>query len=196
MPFPKKIAEAGILSGALELVRRGGIQALSMRTLAAKLGVQASSLYRHFPNRSGLEGALSGLAANQLEQQMRKRSAGKAPAEACRAVGREYVDFAKAEPALFELLMAAPYDSSAGSPGKDLWNFILETVAAVTKIPDDTEAAVVLWSFLHGFAMLEKTGRFGASGPRAALDTGINAILQGLTDSKRQVKRPRKKAAR
>jgi AcrR family transcriptional regulator len=188
MPYPKKIAEADILSHALAIVRQGGVPALSMRTLAGQLGVRASSLYRHFPGRDSLEGALSESAAKILGERMREVSQGKKPAGAFRAIGIEYVRFASGERALFELLLAGAYQSGKGSQGKRLWNFILETVSAVTLIPDDTAAAVAVWSFLHGFAILERSGKFGASGPQGAFDAGIEALREGLADSKRRRK--------
>jgi len=40
-----------VLRAALALVDKGGLEALSMRKLAAELGVEAMSLYNHVKNK-------------------------------------------------------------------------------------------------------------------------------------------------
>ena len=40
-----------IRDAALTIIDRGGLSELSMRRLAAELGVQAASLYKHYPNK-------------------------------------------------------------------------------------------------------------------------------------------------
>jgi AcrR family transcriptional regulator len=43
-----------IIRAAIELIDRDGPTALSMRRLGAELGIEAMSLYHHFPNREAL----------------------------------------------------------------------------------------------------------------------------------------------
>jgi len=174
MPFPKRIDSAAVVDQALELVREGGPGALSMRALAGALKVQASSLYRYFSSREALESALAERAATALEARLRAACRAKAAPDAFRSAAREYVRFARQDPALYNFLFKPT------SVGKSLWNFILELVEPVSGKRNDTASAVALWSFLHGFAALERTGAFGASGPRGGLEAGIEALLQGL----------------
>src|SRR5919204_3347445 len=54
-----------ILDAAVELLDRDGLDALSMRHLGAALGVEAMSLYRHFPSKGRL---LEGLAGRLLSE--------------------------------------------------------------------------------------------------------------------------------
>jgi AcrR family transcriptional regulator len=179
MPFPKKISEDAIVEKAVEMIRSGGREALSMRPLAAALEVQASSLYRHFPNREALDVALSEHAAGRLEERMRSACRKKPePRDALRAVSREYLRFARDEQALFELLVAG--GEGARPAGKSLWNFLLQIVHGVTGKADDTASTVALWSFLHGFAVLEASGAFGSSGPKHGFEVGLEALIRGL----------------
>lgn len=46
--------EAAIREAALELIARLGFEAMSMRQLAAQVGVQAAALYRYFPTKEEL----------------------------------------------------------------------------------------------------------------------------------------------
>ena len=50
--------EAAIRAAAVELIARHGYEAMSMRQLAAEVGVQAAALYRYFPTKEGLLFAL------------------------------------------------------------------------------------------------------------------------------------------
>ncbi len=164
----------------MSLIRKGGREALSMRTVAAALDVQASSLYRHVPNREALEGLLAERTAALLEERIRKVSHGKGPAEAFRATAHEYVRFARTQPELFDFLQAAPVENQSRPGGKSLWNLLLEIVGRVSGKADDTAATVAVWSFVHGFAVLEKSGAFGHSGPKQGLDAGVEGLLKGL----------------
>ena len=54
-----------ILQSALGLIDRDGLEALSMRKLGAELGVEAMSLYNHFPNKEAL---LDGVTETMLRE--------------------------------------------------------------------------------------------------------------------------------
>lgn len=60
-----KLSRARILDAAVELVDASGIDALSMRSLAAKLGVEAMSLYNHVPSKEAL---LDGIVETVLDE--------------------------------------------------------------------------------------------------------------------------------
>lgn len=51
MEIRKKVSLASISQAALNIVTKSGVDALSMRTLAASLGIKAPSLYDHLKNR-------------------------------------------------------------------------------------------------------------------------------------------------
>ncbi|GAA5183314.1 hypothetical protein GCM10023322_22300 [Rugosimonospora acidiphila] len=53
-PRNEQLSQEAIRAAALELVDEQGFAALSMRTLGARLGVKAASLYYHVPNRAAL----------------------------------------------------------------------------------------------------------------------------------------------
>lgn len=49
-----------VLAAALDLLDEVGLEALTTRRLAAKLGIQAGSLYRHYPSKRALLDAMAG----------------------------------------------------------------------------------------------------------------------------------------
>jgi AcrR family transcriptional regulator len=51
---PRPLSATAIIDTALELADEDGLQAVSMRKVAARLGVAAMALYRHVPNKDAL----------------------------------------------------------------------------------------------------------------------------------------------
>lgn len=184
MPQPAKTSRAEILDNALRLLEDEGLSALSMRTLADRVGVRASSLYRHYSSRDGLEQAMADQGFRLLTADLERAVRGHAPGAAMREAARAYMAFAHDRPGLYDLMLA-PRAPDTGGPGpeKDLWNLALKVVGEVMGQEDDTAAAVAFWSFLHGYAGLERAGQFGLSGPRGALERGVEALIAGLQRS-------------
>jgi AcrR family transcriptional regulator len=176
MPFPAKTTPDAILETALLMIAESGTDALSMRTLAERLGIKAPSLYRHYPDRAALETALVAHGSETLRQRLEDIEA-PTPNDAMRATATRYLEFARTNPHLYALMMRP--QPSSGAP-KALWNTVLRLVSAVTGREDDTPAAVATWAFLHGYASLELGGAFGASGPQGALEVGLEALLEGF----------------
>ncbi|WP_180970151.1 TetR/AcrR family transcriptional regulator [Deinococcus planocerae] len=184
MVYPAKLSPEAILQTALDLLEGGGEEALNMRSLAERLGVRPSSLYRHYPDRAALVAALEDRAALALDGALREASRDRPPGEALRAAAHAYLGYSRAHPHLYGLLLAPRPPAPAGpGPGKDLWNVVLHLVGAVTGDPDDTAAAVAYWAFLHGYVQLERSGQFGASGPRGGFERGLDALVRGFSPS-------------
>jgi AcrR family transcriptional regulator len=180
MPYPAKTDPDQILETAIQILESDGREALSMRKLAEALDLKASSLYRHYADRNALEQTIAARAATQLHSKLEQairplRSASKVLHQSART----YCEFAKTHPELYDLMMTN-FTPASVQESKNLWNFVLKIVAHITGNPDDTSAAVTLWSFLHGFITLERNGLFGPSGPQHALEVGIDALIAGL----------------
>ena len=181
MPYPTKLTAETIFEAALKLFETGGPDALSMRPLAAALRVRPSSLYRYYPERDALLGALETHATRELHHAINHAVQDLKPTAAFFAAAHSYLDYARAHPYLYSLLVR-PRDPYSGEPGpaKDLWNEVLGIVGAVTGNPDDTAGAVAFWAYLHGFALLERSGQFGLSGPQGGFERGLGALLSGF----------------
>ena len=182
MPYPAKTSQEEIVEEALQVLESSGLAALSMRTLASKLGVNASSLYHHFAGKEVLEKALAEEGARLLLKRLEVATQNQVFREALETTAQTYLAFYRERPALYDLLLAPrpPSQAEAGA-GKDLWNFVLARVGAVTGREDDTAAGVAFWSFLHGFISLERSGLFGLSGAKGGLEVGLDALLTGLS---------------
>ncbi len=70
-----KTAET-IRQAGINLISLHGFEAMSMRQLAAEVGIQPSSLYNHFPNKQDL---LFGIMRDYMEELLESASAGLLP---------------------------------------------------------------------------------------------------------------------
>ncbi|WP_156761218.1 TetR/AcrR family transcriptional regulator [Microbacterium karelineae] len=70
------LSRSRVLETAVALADRGGIEALTMRALAAELGVEAMSLYHHVANKNDLLDGLADEVAAEIEAAVAERAAG------------------------------------------------------------------------------------------------------------------------
>src|SRR3954468_3129329 len=103
-----------LVEAAAELARVSGPDGVVLREVARQTGVSHNAAYRHFADRDELLAEVAALGMAQLEQAMRDRLAAvrtRDPVQRARrrlrATGRAYVEFALAEPGMFEVAFAA-----------------------------------------------------------------------------------------
>lgn len=159
-----------------------GLASLSMRTLAARLGVRASSLYRHFPDRSSIEQTLANKAGMQLLDCMQEAIQGVTGEKAIFAAARAYLDYASTDSAFYDLLMSPGVSAGTQSEAdKAIWDFFVTLVSDSTAFSNDISGAAALWSFLHGFSVLSRNGHFGELTPPLTFARGTQALVRGLS---------------
>jgi len=83
----KPLSTARIVEAAIDLIDHEGLEALSMRRLGAALGVEAMSLYRHFPSKAVL---LEAVVARLLAELLLPVPGSAAWHESFRALARDY----------------------------------------------------------------------------------------------------------
>jgi AcrR family transcriptional regulator len=151
---------------------------MSLRSLAASLGVAPNALYRYFADRAALEAAMSAESARQLKSVLKRAARHREPEEAVRSMALAYVRFARESPHLYGLLMTpcTPSEEDAESH-QDLWNFVVDQVALISTQSRAREAAVALWALLHGTVALEAAQVFGEEKPFSGFDFGLEAWL-------------------
>lgn len=183
MAYKKLISPQDILQAAVQMVEREGPDGLSLRAVAEELGVRAPSLYRYFPQKEALEVAVAEEALKAILSRLQDAATVSDPEKRFRKTVDAYLEFARERFALYSFLMQSRYPASYRlAVGKTVWNLLLEAASGVSGQPDDTAAAVAVWSFLHGYVSLEHAGAFGVSGPKGALERGVEVFLKTLRD--------------
>src|SRR6476619_7669930 len=99
---------AAAIEAGLQLLEDREADDLGLREVARAVGVSATALYRHFPDKAALLRALAeaGLAQLAAAQRQAAAEAG-GGAAGFGATGRAYVRFALDHPALFRLIFSA-----------------------------------------------------------------------------------------
>jgi AcrR family transcriptional regulator len=169
------LATAEIVRAARLLVDEEGLDGLTMRSLAGRLGVRAPSLYKHVADKEALELALVVQGIGELAEDLREahsREPGSLP-----ALGRAYRRYATTHPHLYRLMTEYPL------PRDSLQDGLEQRLAApVVAVVGSPERATVVWAFAHGMAQLELAGRFP---PDADLDAawreGLDSLMGGAS---------------
>lgn len=143
-----------ILEAALELVDVEGLDALTMRRLAGRLGVAPMSLYGHVPNKDDL---LTGMV-NLVTREIVLPDPGTPPWEALRAIIREFRRVAHLHPNLVPLFVRQPPTGAAGLLTLEV---ALDALRRAGMGPGTAVRAYrLLASFAIGFVSLECGGFF------------------------------------
>lgn len=184
MAYPSKTDRETILAAAVEQVEEHGMRGLSLRSLAATLGLAPNALYRYFADRSALESALAGEVSRILHIAMQRAVRQGTPEQAIRGLSRAYLVFARKHPNLYEFLLL-PCETKGGEAvsRENLWSFVIEHVATLTGQRRADDASVALWAFLHGIAELEAANVFGDKKPGTSFEFGLNAWLAAASSS-------------
>ena len=159
-----------VLAAAQRILDEEGRDALTMRRLAAEVGIRAPSLYRHFPDKAAVEAALidAGFVAltEAFVRAMREHGA------TLPALATAYRAFARASPDRYRLMTGGPLPRARLAPG-------IEAAAAtpLLQVCGDPDLARAAWAFAHGMTILELDGRFPAEADlEAAWQRGIAAL--------------------
>lgn len=183
-----------LVETAVDVVREGGPEALSLRELARRVGVSHAAAYRHFADREALVDVVADRALEGLVSRVHRRldTVDEAdPVTAARRrlveIGVGYVEFALAESGLFRLLFTAypsPPDGKGDEPGEDpygMLNAALDDLVSVGFIDADLRAGadVTCWSAVHGFAVLNVEGPLRALSAEER-DTTLSGLLLGI----------------
>jgi AcrR family transcriptional regulator len=160
-----------IVAVARQLLEEEGLDGLSMRRLADRLGIRAPSLYKHFADKQALEAAL--ISDGFDEQAAAFESALAGADDPLAAIAAAYRAFASAHPHLYRLMTERPLRRDRLVPG-------VEARAArplVEAVGEDPDLARATWAFAHGMTNLELNGRFPPDADLdAAWERGIDAF--------------------
>lgn len=187
---------SALVSTALRIVEEEGVEALTLRDLARRLGVSHAAPAHHFPDRASLLVALAGEGFLRLAEALAKGAAAAGRGRGARllAAGRAYVAFALDDPGSFRVMFGphvaglprAP--APVGRAAEDGYRVLAEAVEELVG-PGDPRAAPLTfaaWSLLHGACTLFLDGLLPRQLPelaeRRAFEAWIERSLAALAD--------------
>ncbi len=198
----RQLIEAGIV-----ILERDGLQALTVRKLAAEVGTSTMVVYTHFGSMTGVVDALSAEIFARFGAALAAIPHTDDPVADFFSMGAAYRRFALKNPQHYQLMFGTTVPASLSSVRSDLtvtghatsrdasFQTLCESVRRMTeagRIRDDGEAAVAgrIWSMCHGAVMLELAGFFGTEGHglRDILSPMAVDLLVGMGDDRERAR--------
>ncbi|WP_297081986.1 TetR/AcrR family transcriptional regulator [uncultured Demequina sp.] len=198
---------AALIDAGLQLARTGGVDSVGVRDVTREAGVSPASAYRHFDDHRALVVAVALAAQDHLAEAIVTRI-GTETADAkgeraaalarLRGVGLGYIDFALAEPGLFELALLTFDPASGASPTVLVDAEVPAPFLLLLQALDACEASGALsaaervnaewpcWSAVHGFADIATRGPLKGQAPEVLEALGehvVDSIIAGLRGS-------------
>lgn len=200
--------EGAILEAASGLLAEGGMDALSMRTVAERVGVSATALYHYFAGKQDLVDRVVRLGFERFGEYLERGMAAhpKGSLERLFALGEGYLRFALENQAYFRVIFSiqARDGRSVGELPEGggyhlLRQCVVDGIEAGTLRPGDPDLmSLYLWSSVHGLVTLTLScaeplceGKCMPLSPAQLYESfaplvvgGIGAPAGGLTDGR------------
>lgn len=178
---------------ALDILKKEGPPAVSMRRIARDVGITPMAIYHHFRNREALLNSVTDREFTKLLGHIQAHPLRGSTQARLIAVMEGYVDYAFAEPRVFDYIFSRVRPEARQFP-KDFrarrsatLNPVADMVAAAMqrgdlKKDDVWEIAFALWAHVHGYVTLYRGGRIGLTEKefRNLLRRSLRRFLYGL----------------
>jgi AcrR family transcriptional regulator len=175
---------------AERLFAEHGMEAVTMRQLAAELGVSPMTPYRYFRDKGEILAAVRASGFDQFAEVMeRARAAPGSNRAKGAAVGEAYMDFAFAHPHTYKLMFAFHAPDEAAHPNlvraaararSTMSAWVRHLVAEGVLSGDPEQLGAMFWSAAHGAVVLEMAGML-PPGQARELHLAMNsALARGL----------------
>ncbi|WP_067479095.1 TetR/AcrR family transcriptional regulator [Nocardia amamiensis] len=156
-----------IVDTARELAEDQGWEAVTVRRLADRIEYSQPVLYSHFAGKSAIVSAVAEQGFAELTTVVRQAHAEATDdADRLRRVARAYLEFAAANPALYDAMFSMSTDLTFGLeaplPLREGFAALEAMFRPLVDDPDLGARTEVAWSTLHGLATLERGGRLRA----------------------------------
>ncbi|MCA0375493.1 MAG: TetR/AcrR family transcriptional regulator [Gemmatimonadetes bacterium] len=158
-----------ILDAARELFVQDGVEATTMRAIAAKIGYTPTAIYHHFRDKDALLVELCVADFSALGAALHRIGRIEDPVERLKRMGMAYTDFALDNPSQYRFMFMTVHDhhmvDEGGmplkSPEEDAYGFLLATVQEGIdagrfrpELNDAPELAMMVWGGIHGVISL------------------------------------------
>jgi AcrR family transcriptional regulator len=153
-----------VVAAAAALADEAGIGAVSLTSLAERLGVKPPALYKHVENLADLQHRIAALAMGELAEVFRDAVAGKAGPDALAALFTAMRGYVEGHPGRYSATVGAEFrgqDDPLLVAGVRVINSIAAVLAGYGIRPDETDHAIrAMRCVIHGFASLQAANAF------------------------------------
>ena len=183
-----------IVKTTIELGSELGEEGLTMRGIAARLGVSSTVLYQNFDSKAAIMREIELHGMRLLEASLAE-SEGATPSEHLAAMAVKYVEFAMANPWLYRVIFMGNVIDWTEIPEDERKELLGPLTAVVEfleqgkqsgRLPaslDVQHAAMTLWAAMHGVATMLLDGRISTAHPVFPvrdIDAFVRAYVEGV----------------
>lgn len=190
-----------ILDQARELFVAQGAAAVTMRGVAARVGVTPMALYRYFASREELLAALVAQGHATFLRYLNRALHEDTPRDRLDAAGEQYLRFALEHPQSYAVMFMerdVPVGRAAeAGEGVATFRFLVDRIrdcaaAGVLQVADAEDAALVVWAHVHGLVSLFLAGKLELAEREFTelYRRSIDALLRGLAIAGKAPARP------
>lgn len=168
MTTPKRSAglRERLVSAGLDELRENGLAAVSIRAVARRAGVSHAAPGYVFGDRAGLLTAMGERGFALLREHLVASAEHASDGDTIVAVGRAYLDFARRQPSLYQLLFGTDElrrdDPQLAAAGHDAFAALIDNLPPAVAVTAPRGVGPLLaWTVVHGLAGLERSGALG-----------------------------------
>lgn len=162
LPAPPQDLREACVVAARDAIAERGIENLSLRDVARRLGVSHQAPYKHYPSRDHLLAEVMRRCFENFAEHLDARQRFESPREDLHSLGLRYLGYAQAHPLEYRLMFGTPWPASAEHPDLirdaahafDILRQVLRRVhgSAAAKRDQVDLDALFIWSSMHGLA--------------------------------------------
>jgi AcrR family transcriptional regulator len=193
MARKRGITAPEVAAAVREVADAGGLEAVTLASVAARLGIRAPSLYAHVEGLAGLRRLLALEAAGAMAEALGEAVGERTGLEALREIARAYRRFAGRRPGLYAAAQRAVRSGRDEELSRALAAVAMPAIRALVEagVPaaEQVHLTRAFRSALHGFVELERVGGFGMAG---SVDESFGRMVELLVTAAREATwRPR-----
>jgi AcrR family transcriptional regulator len=166
-----------LLNEAVRTIRQEGVDALTLRTAGARLGVSRTAMYRHFADKSALLAAVATEGFRLLREKLSDAwTSGGHGVQGFAAMGVAYVDFAVDNPSHYRVMFGGFVrgecrDLELLTQANGAFQSLVDALVSLqeqqrVRADDPLRLAQFVWATVHGVAMLAVDGQLQNQGAK------------------------------
>ena len=174
----RRVTRTRILAEAQDVVAEHGAGGVTMRGVAARIGVTPMALYRHFASREALLAAVVDEAQATFLRYLQRAMAEPTAGERLLASGQQYLAFALGHPRRYAVLfMEQRTTNPEAAGGAAAWQdaatfrFLVDRIRdcaaeGVMHVDAPEDVALSIWAHVHGLVSLYLAGKLAVDEAR------------------------------
>lgn len=179
----RRIRRDDVIDQAVVLADSGGTDAVTLASIADRLGCRAPSLYTHVESLDDVLEAAATRATTEFADTLRDAVMGRSGEDGVRAFAAAWRQWVRRHPGRYALSLRRP-TPEARATRRDAGEGATAAAAAVLRslgVPDErrADAGRALRATLHGFAQLEAEGSIGPD-PDRTFAVVVDTVVAGL----------------